>query len=105
MNQKNLDKGHNDKQVSDDAFYMAIISLIGREPDHWISSQTDRDDFKITAIYEPKDNLRLPFFSDFEIVSKSDAEFRIPLKKYKERYMEFRSLILDKVQKEKQRQR
>ena len=95
----------NIKQVSDDGFYMAIVSIAQREPDELVVSQTDINDYKITAVYHPNDKFGdLPFFSDFVITRQSDPTFKVPLREYKERYMEFRNTILDMVQKARDRQ-
>lgn len=96
----------NDRQVTRDCFYMTMVSLYQREPSHLISTNTDVDDYEITAIYDPSEKYgNLPIFSDFVIHHKKDKNFEIPLKEYKKRYMEFRNTILDMVTNQKEKKR
>lgn len=94
----------NTKQVTRDCFYMTIVSLFQREPDDLIITNTDIDDFEVTAMYHPNEKHGdLPIFSDFVIHYKKDPNFEIPLKEYKKRYMEFRNIILDMVTRARER--
>ena len=96
----------NNRQITRDCFYMTIVSLYQREPDSFVATNTDIDDFEITAVYDPSEKYgNLPLFSDFVIHHKKDSSFEVPLKKYKDRYMEFRNLILDMVAKKKEEQK
>ena len=99
-----LPKDHEKRFVSNDPFFMAIIAKFGREPERSIMNQTDRDDFTVTMEYSPEDSIGMPYFSDFVITNPNFPYFKITLREYKEEYIRFRNIILDKVAQAKKEQ-